>query len=91
MSKKEICDEKIEKEMHKVMEQRKVRSIDRLNQKQILLNTAGKHIEDIKSKLSNLKKKPTKLHKDALSKAINDVKVLSKDLISHHHLNKTSW
>ena len=62
-----------------------------MKQKQFLLNTAGKHVEDIKSKLSNLKKKPTKLHKDALSKAINDVKVLSKDLISHHHLNKTSW
>ena len=91
MSKKQIRDEKIETEMHKVMEQRKVRSIDRLNQKQILLNTAGKHVEDVKTKLCNLKKKPTKLHQQSLSKDINDFKVLSTDLISHHELNKKSW
>ena len=90
-SKKKQCQAKIDKEMHKTMEQRQLRSIDRIQQKQILHNEATKHVEIIKTKLSTLKIKPTKMHQETLNKAINDVKVLSKDLISHHHLNETSW
>ena len=91
MSKKQKFEKSIEKEKSKTIEQRKVRSIDRMNQKQILLNAAGKHVEDIKTKLSNLKKKPTKIHRERLFKTLNDVKVLSQDLISHRELDKHLW
>ena len=77
--------------MHKTMEQCQLRSIDRIQQKQILHNEATKHVGIIKTKLSTLKIKPTKMHQETLNIAMNDVKVLSKDLISHHHLNETSW
>ena len=47
MPKKQKLEKSIEKEKSKTMEQCKVRSIDRMNQKQILLNASGKHVEDI--------------------------------------------